>query len=71
MKLWFKIVLLNVVIVISLGMLVGMAVRGAVTDAMRAELTREGESIARNLSNRIADSILLDDSYKIQEAIDD
>ncbi|MEW6739514.1 MAG: ATP-binding protein [Nitrospirota bacterium] len=71
MKLWFKIVLLNVVIVISLGMLVGMAVRGAVTDAMRAELSREGESLAKNLSNRIADSILIDDVYKIEEAIVD
>jgi signal transduction histidine kinase len=71
MKLWFKIVLLNVVIVISLGMLVGMAVRGAVTDAMRAELSREGESLAKNLSNRIADSILIDDVYKIEEAIAD
>lgn len=71
MKLWFKIVLLNVVIVISLGMLVGMAVRGAVTDAMRAELSREGESLAKNLSNRIADSILIDDVYKVEEAIVD
>lgn len=71
MKLWLKIVLLNVVIVISLGMLVGITVRGVVTDAMRAELSREGESIAKNLSNRIADYILIDDIYKVEEAIED
>ncbi|BCB96208.1 hypothetical protein JZK55_11300 [Dissulfurispira thermophila] len=71
MKLWFKIVLLNVLIVISLGMLIGIAVRGAVSDAMRAELSREGESIAKNLSNRIADYILIDDVYKVEEAIED
>lgn len=34
-------------------------------------MTKQGESIARNLSNRIADSILLDDFYEIQEAIED
>jgi signal transduction histidine kinase len=71
MRLWLKIVLLNVVIVISLGILVGLAVRGAVTDAMRAELSKEGESIAKNLSNRIADYILIDDVYKVEEAIED
>jgi len=71
MKLWFKIVLLNVIIVISLGILVGLAVRGVVTDAMRAELSREGESIAKNLSDRIADYILIDDVYKVEEAIED
>lgn len=71
MKLWLKIVLLNVVIVISLGILIGIAVRGAVTAAMRAELSREGESLAKNLSNRIADYILIDDVYKIEEAIED
>ncbi|MFN3479684.1 MAG: ATP-binding protein [Thermodesulfovibrionales bacterium] len=71
MKLWLKIVLLNIVIVMSLGILVIIAVRGAVTDAIRTELSREGESLARNLSNRIADSILIDDVYRIEEAIED
>lgn len=71
MKLWSKIVLLNVVVVISLGILVGIAVKGAVTDAMRAELSTEGESLAKNLSNRIADYILIDDIYKVEEALED
>jgi signal transduction histidine kinase len=71
MKLWLKIVLLNMLLVLSLGILLGLAVRGVVIDSLRRELTRQGESIARNLSERIADSVLLDDLYKTQEAIED
>lgn len=71
MKLWVKIALLNIFIVTGLAILIGIAIRGVVTSSLRTELTRQGESIARNLSNRIADSILLDDFYKIQEAIED
>lgn len=71
MKLWLKIVFLNAAIVISLGIVIGLTVREAVTTTMRIELTKQGESIARNLSDRIADLILLDDFYKTQEAIGD
>lgn len=71
MKLWVKIVLLNAAIVVSLGTVIGFTVREAVTNTMRVELTKQGESIARNLSDRIADSILLEDFYKTQEAIED
>ena len=71
MKLWIKIVLLNIVIVVTLGILIGMAIREVVINSMRAELTRQGESIAKNLSSRIADPILIDDFYNAQEAIED
>jgi signal transduction histidine kinase len=71
MKLWLKIVLLNVLLVMSLGILLGLAVRGVVIDSLRQELSRQGESIARNLSERIADSVLLQDIYRTQEAIND
>lgn len=71
MKLWVKIVLLNAAIVVSLAIVIGFTVREAVTNTMRIELTKQGESIARNLSDRIADSILLEDFYKTQEAIED
>ncbi|MCL4491904.1 MAG: ATP-binding protein [Nitrospirae bacterium] len=71
MKLWIKIALLNVFIVVSLGILIGFATRSVVISSMRTELTRQGESMARNLSDRIADSILLDDLYKVHEAIKD
>lgn len=71
MRLWFKIAFLNVAVVVSLGILTSIGVRDIVINAMRQELTRHGESIVKNLSDRIADSVLLDDFYKIQEAIDD
>jgi signal transduction histidine kinase len=71
MKLWIKIALLNVLVVVGLGILIGLAIRDKVVNSMRSELTREGESIARNLSDRIADSILLEDTYRVQEAIED
>ena len=71
MKLWLKIVLLNVLLVLSLGILLGLAVRSIVIDSLRQELSRQGGSIARNLSERIADSVLLQDLYRTQEAIED
>mgnify|MGYP005834032917 CR=1 FL=1 len=71
MKLWIKIVLLNAAIVVSLGIVIGLTIRDSVTKTMRDELTKHGKSIARNLSDRIADPILLDDLYKTQEAIED
>jgi signal transduction histidine kinase len=71
MKLWIKIVLLNAAIVISLGIVIGLAIRETVTNTMRVELTKQGESIARNLSSRIADTVLIDDFYNAQEAIED
>lgn len=70
MKLWLKIALLNVLVVLSLGILLGFVIRGVVVRSMRVELTRQGESIARNLSDGIADPVLLEDLYKTQEAID-
>lgn len=71
MRLWVKISLLNILVVVSLAILIGLAIRDVVITSMRSELTRQGESIARNLSDRIADSVLLDDLYKTQEAIED
>jgi len=71
MKLWQKITILNVGIIIFLGILIGLSLKDLVTKSMRTELTNKGISIVRNLSDRIADSILLDDLYKIQEAINE
>lgn len=71
MKLWIKIVLLNVGIGISLGTLIGLAIRDVVTKSLRDELTNQGISIARNLSDRIADSLLLNDLYTVQAAVKD
>jgi len=71
MKLWVKIVILNLVIVVGLGLLIGMAVRNLVAKTMKVELLKEGESLVRNFSNIIADYVLLHDRFKIEEAIED
>jgi len=71
MKLWIKIAVLNVIVVVGLGILIGLAVRSIVINSLRAELSKQGESLARNLSVSIADAVLLDDVYRTQEAIDD
>ncbi|MGB9698590.1 MAG: ATP-binding protein [Thermodesulfobacteriota bacterium] len=70
MKLWVKIVSLNFLIVVSLGVLIGLAVKNLVADTMKDELLKGGESLAKNLANIIADYVLLHDRYKIEEAIE-
>jgi signal transduction histidine kinase len=71
MKLWIKISILNGIIVVSLGLLIGLALRSIVTTSMRDELTRQGKSISRNLSDRLSDLVLLDDFYTAQQSISD
>src|SRR5512139_1614846 len=71
MKFWVKIALLNCFIVTFLSVLIGLGIRDTVIDSMRGELTNQGISIARNLSDRIADPVLLNDLYSINEAIGD
>lgn len=70
MKLWVKTALLNVFVVVGLGVMISIAVRTVVTNSMREELTEQGNSVARNLSERIADAILLNNLYSVQEAIE-
>jgi len=50
---------------------VGLAIRDIVTESMREELTKQGISIAKNLSDRIANSVLLKDQYGVGEAARD
>ncbi len=69
MRLWVKIVLLNNIIVITLGILIGLGIREGVTYSLRQEIIRQGELIAKNLSTLVADYILLNDHYKVEEAI--
>lgn len=71
MKLWQKITFLNISIILSLGLLIGLFLLDVCTKFMRAELTNKGMSIAQNLSDRIADSILMEDLYKIYEALNE
>jgi len=68
MKLWVKIFLLNVLLVLCLGILVGLAIRNMVFVTLREELGRQGISIAGNFADRIAVSTLLEDRYDVEEA---
>jgi len=68
MKLWIKIFLLNVLLVLCMGILVGLAIRDVVIGSLGEELSRQGLSIARNFADRIAVSALLEDRYDIEEA---
>lgn len=68
MRLWFKIFLLNILVVLSLGIMMGLAIRGVVIDSMRDEFLRQGTSIVKNFADRIAVSIIVGDRYDIEKA---
>ncbi|MBC8465946.1 HAMP domain-containing protein [bacterium] len=71
MKLWVRIALLNVLTVVILAGLIGVSMVSTVTTSLRAELNRQGESISKNLSDRISNYVLLNDIYKTKEAIEE
>lgn len=68
MKLWVKLFLLNILLVLCMGTLVGLAIRDVIIGSLRNELSRQGVSIARNFADRITVSVLLEDRYDIEEA---
>jgi signal transduction histidine kinase len=68
MRLWVKLFLLNVLLVLCMGTLVGLAIRDVIIGSLRDELSRQGVSIARNFADRITVSVLLEDRYDIEEA---
>lgn len=70
-KLWQKIVLLNVLVVAGLGITIDLKVRNIVTASMRQDLTRQGQSILRHLTDRIADPVLLEDLYQTKTSLYD
>lgn len=71
MKLRTKIILLTAGVVAALGVLVAMSIKNVVISSFRSELEKRGESISLNLSDRIANLILLGDYFMTQNAIDD
>jgi len=68
MRLWVKLFLLNILLVLCMGTLVGLAIRDVIIGSLRDELSRQGVSIARNFADRITVSVLLEDRYDIEEA---
>jgi signal transduction histidine kinase len=69
MKLRTKIILLTTTVAICVGLLVLISIRGVIVNAFRAELEKKAESIAGNLSERIADLILLKDYFQTDRAL--
>lgn len=68
MRFWVKLFLLNVLLVLCMGTLVGLAIRDVIIGSLRDELSRQGVSIARNFADRVTVSVLLEDRYDIEEA---
>jgi len=66
-----KITLFTVLIVVSVGALVTLSIRGVIKDAFRHELEKRALSITRNLSDRIADSIVRKDYFSTSRAFED
>ncbi len=69
MRLWQKIALLNIVIIITMSMLTAFIIRSITINAMRSEGLIQGESIATNLSDRISELLLYEDYYNASEVI--
>lgn len=68
MKLRTKIASLTIAIALSVAVLILIPVRGVVINAFRAELGKKASSIAANLSDRIANFILLGDKFQTEKA---
>lgn len=69
MRLRTKISSLTIAIALSVAVLILIPVRGVVINAFRAELGKKAASIAANLSDRIANFILLGDRFQTAKAL--
>ena len=68
MKLRSKITLLTITVAVSVGLLIVISIRGVFIDAFRGELEKKAISIAGNLSDRIANYVLLKDYFQTSNA---
>lgn len=71
MKLWFKIFLLNSIIILTLVLLIGIGINFGIKTALKNEIIRQGELIAKNVANASLEYILLDDHYKTKRIVDE
>lgn len=71
MKLRTKIILLTAGVVATLGVLVAISIKDVVISSFRSEMEKRAESILLNLSDRIANPILLRDYFMTQNAINE
>ncbi len=71
MKLRMKIALLTITVAVSVSFFILLSIRGVTINALRGELETKALSIAGNLSDRIANDILLKDYFQTSKAFDD
>jgi|Deesub1362A_J573_1020465.scaffolds.fasta_scaffold03678_4 signal transduction histidine kinase len=71
MRLRTKIALLTTFVAISVTTLILIPIRMVVVNTLRQEIEKRAESIAGTLSERIADSVLLGNSFKTSRALND
>lgn len=71
MKFRTKIILLTTSVVITVGILMMLSIRGTIINAFRVELEKKAVSIAGNLSDRIANFIPLEDRFQTSKAFND
>ncbi len=69
MKLGTKIILLTTAVTVSVALLLLLSIRGVVINEFRVELEKKAISIAGNLSERIANFILLKDYFQTSKAL--
>jgi len=71
MRLRTRIALLTTFVAISVTTLILIPIRMVVVNTLRQEIEKRAESIAGTLSERIADSVLLGNSFKTSQALND
>ena len=71
MKLRSKITLLNIIVAVSVGFFIILSIRGVVIHEFRGELEKKALSIAGNLSDRIANDILLKEYFQTARAFNE
>jgi len=69
MNLRTKITILTTAIAVSVGVLIILSIRGEIVNAFRGELEKRAISIAVNLSDRIANHLLLKDFFQTSNAL--
>lgn len=71
MRLRARIAILTTSIVITVTLLILIPVRMVVVNTLRDEIGKRGESIARTLSERIGDAVLMGNSFQTSQSIHD
>jgi len=71
MKLRSKITLLTITIAVSVVFLTLLSIRGIIINAFREELEKRALSVASNLSDRVANNILLKDNFQTSKDINE